>query len=225
MSSEITGSLAERETREPVLDTVERVSEMCFGLFMALTFVGAVAVATAGQDPGRTMLAAALGCNLAWGLVDAVMYLLRTVTIRSKRLTLAHAVQAAPDTGAAIGLLRDALPSHMRPLVGNGELDAIRSRVAAANLEGRPRLHRDDFLGALGIFLIVVLSTFPVALPFVLLSDIPMALVISRGLSLAMLFGAGMALGRHAGYGGWAAGFGMMGLGACLTAAIIALGG
>jgi len=28
--------------REPVLDTVERVSEMCFGLFMALTFVGAV---------------------------------------------------------------------------------------------------------------------------------------------------------------------------------------
>ena len=40
-------------TREPVLDTVDRVSELCFGLFMALTFVGTVSAATSGEDAGR----------------------------------------------------------------------------------------------------------------------------------------------------------------------------
>jgi hypothetical protein len=54
------------QTREPILDTVDRVSELCFGLFMALTFVGAVSVATAGEHAGRKMLYTVLGCNLAW---------------------------------------------------------------------------------------------------------------------------------------------------------------
>ena len=57
----------EAEPREPVLDTVDRVSELCFGLFMALTFVGTVSAATSGEDAGRKMLYTALGCNLAWG--------------------------------------------------------------------------------------------------------------------------------------------------------------
>jgi hypothetical protein len=55
--------------REPVLDLVDRVSEMLFGLFMALTFVGAMSVAEARHEEVRSLLAAALGCNLAWGLV------------------------------------------------------------------------------------------------------------------------------------------------------------
>ena len=58
--------------REPVLSPVDRVSEMLFGLFMALTFVGAVSVADSGDAQVRTLLIAALGCNLAWGLVDAL---------------------------------------------------------------------------------------------------------------------------------------------------------
>jgi hypothetical protein len=225
MSNTNPDSLVEPDKREPVLDTVDRISEMCFGLFMALTFVGAVAVAEAGKDPGSTLMHAALGCNLAWGLVDAVMFLVRTVVDRSRRRGLAIAVQSARDIAAARKLLLEAMPSYLHPLMGVRELDAIRARLAPVNLRDLPKLHWNDFFGALGIFLIVVFSTFPVALPFVLLSDIPTALVVSRVLTLVMLFGAGMALGRHAGYGGWRAGFGMMGLGVGLTVAIIALGG
>ena len=40
-----------------------------------------------------------------------------------------------------------------------------------------------------------------------------------------MLFLGGLALGRYAGYGSWKAGFVMMGLGAALVVAIVALGG
>ncbi len=57
---------------------MDRVSEMLFGLFMALTFIGAISVAESGRAQIREMFIAALGCNLAWGLVDAVMYLVRT---------------------------------------------------------------------------------------------------------------------------------------------------
>ena len=83
--------------REPVLSPVDRISELLFGLFMALTFVGAVSVTEAGQDDIRAMLAAALGCNLAWGLVDAVMYLVRTVADRGRLITLIRSVRSAPD--------------------------------------------------------------------------------------------------------------------------------
>lgn len=214
------------DKREPVLDTVERVSEMCFGLFMALTFVGAVSVATAGQaDPARAMLAAALGCNLAWGLVDAVMYLVRTLSNRGKRLTTALAVRDAKDPAAGARALGEAFPPGIRILLGPAELEAMRARLAAAALPDRPRLRGDDYLGAVGIFLIVVAATFPVALPFVIFSDVKTALVISRVLTLVMLFGGGLALGRFAGYGGWKAGLGMTALGVALTVAIIALGG
>ena len=60
-----------------LLDPIDRISEILFGLLMAVTIVGSLSIATAGQDEVRTVLIAALGCNLAWGLVDAVMYLVR----------------------------------------------------------------------------------------------------------------------------------------------------
>ena len=42
----------ETQDGEPILDPIERVSEMCFGLFMALTFVGAVSAASSGVRRG-----------------------------------------------------------------------------------------------------------------------------------------------------------------------------
>ncbi|MBN3759698.1 VIT1/CCC1 transporter family protein [Burkholderia sp. Ac-20365] len=214
------------ETREPVLDTVDRVSELCFGLFMALTFVGAVSAVTAGEDAGRKMLFSALGCNLAWGLADAVMYLVRTLTNRGRRLSLALTVKHEQDPAVAVRALRDALPKAFKSFVDDAELERIRARVAAAPaLPGRAHFVRDDFVGALGIFLIVVISTFPVALPFVVFKDVSTALVVSRVLTLLMLFSAGLALGRFSGSGGMRAGLAMTTVGVVLTMAIIALGG
>ena len=210
--------------RPPVLDTVERVSEMCFGLFMALTFVGAVFATTDSQD-GRTMFYTALGCNLAWGLVDAVMYLVRTITNRGKLLSVARAVRAAPDAAGGARALREGMPAPWARLANDAELEAMRARLGAMELPPRPQLYGNDLFGALGIFIIVVSTTFPVALPFVLMDDPHHALLVSRILTLAMLFVGGLALGRFAGYGSWRTGFAMTGLGVVLTVAIIALGG
>ena len=215
----------DKESREPVLNVVDRVSEMLFGLFMALTFIGVVTVAGAGRDEVREMFVTALGCNLAWGLVDAVMYLVRTVTERGRRLTLVRSVQAADAEGGR-RLVEDSLPQGVAGLVAQAELEAIRGRIAALHtLPTRPRLNGDDLLAALAIFLIVVAATFPVVVPFLLIQDVGVALTVSRGISLLMLFFGGLALGRYAGYGSWKVGFMMAGLGTALVAAINALGG
>ncbi len=215
----------EKESREPVLNVVDRVSEMLFGLFMALTFIGVVTVAGAGRAEVREMFVTALGCNLAWGLVDAVMYLVRTVADRGRQLTLVRSVKAADAEGGR-RLVEDSLSQAVEGLVSQPELEAIRGRIAAmTSLPSRPKLTGDDLLAALAIFLIVVGATFPVVVPFLLIQDIEVALPVSRGVSLLMLFLGGLALGRFAGYGSWKVGFMMAGLGTALVAAIIALGG
>ncbi len=216
----------EQGVREPLLSPVDRVSELLFGLFMALTFVGVVSMATAGRDEVEAMLIAALGCNLAWGIVDAVMYLVRTITERGRSLTLARSVQAARDPEAGRKLVEAALSPGMAKLVSATEIEAIRGRVVAlTDLPARPRLQRDDFLAAFGVFLIVVASTFPVALPFVFLDDAATALFVSRAIAVTMLFFGGLALGRYAGYGSWKTGVMMAGLGVAVVTAVIALGG
>ena len=212
--------------REPVLDVVDRVCELCFGLFMALTFVGTVSAVGAGADAGRKMFYTALGCNLAWGLADAVMYLVRTLVARGRRVTLAHSVRSEPDAAAGVKTIRDAMAPWLKPLIADTELESVRRRLAALpELPPRAVFIRDDFIGAAGIFLIVVCSTFPVALPFLLLANVATALVVSRVLTVAMLFGSGVALGHYAGFSGWQAGLAMAALGVVLTMAIIALGG
>ena len=72
------------DERRRLLDPVDRISEILFGLIMAVTIVGSMSIATAGRVEVRTVMLAALGCNLAWGLVDAVMYVVRTTTERTR---------------------------------------------------------------------------------------------------------------------------------------------
>jgi hypothetical protein len=65
-----------------VLEPVERLSEVVFGRIMVLTFAGSLSLAAAGHAAVRTMLIDALGCNLAWGIIDAIMYLMSRLSER-----------------------------------------------------------------------------------------------------------------------------------------------
>ena len=209
-----------------VLSPVDRVSEMLFGLLMALTFTGAVSVAESGNAAIRTMFVAALGCNLAWGLVDAVMYLVRTVTERGRLITLVRAVQHARDEQAGRMVVEQSLSRVAAGLVSPVEVEAVRSRIVALqSVPARPHLSWNDALVAFQIFILVVVSTFPVVLPFIVWHDVALAQNVSRAIALAMLVLGGLALGRYAGYGSWRVGLVMVGLGVALVAAINALGG
>src|SRR6185436_18697882 len=78
-----------------VLEPIERVQEVLFGLIMVLTFTGSLSVAEAGREDVRAMLIGAIGCNLAWGIIDAVFYLMTTLTERGRGLISMRAVRSA----------------------------------------------------------------------------------------------------------------------------------
>ena len=211
--------------REQLLDPVDRISEVLFGLIMAVTFVGSLSVATAGQAEVREALTAALGCNLAWGLVDAVMYVVRTATERSRGRTLARAVLAS-DAAQARRLMRDALPEGLSALLPDADLDRLRERLAAAPPAQRPLLVGRDFLEGAAVFVFVVLATFPVVAPFLVFDELAQAMQAARIVTLAMLFLAGIAFGRVAGHRKpLHTGLAMAFFGALLIAVVMALGG
>jgi hypothetical protein len=187
------------EERERLLDPVDRISETLFGLIMAVTIVGSLSIATAGEGDVRTIMVAALGCNLAWGLVDAVMYLVRTATERTRNRALAQRIAAA-EPAKGRDLVARALPEALASIVTADEIEGMRRNLVTRPPSERGTLRPRDFLEALGIFLMVVVATFPVVLPFMLTSDVARAMRFAQAITLAMLFCAGFALGRYAGY-------------------------
>lgn len=185
------------EERQPLLDPVDRISEVLFGLVMAVTIVGSLSIATAETAEVRTVLYAALGCNVAWGLVDAVMYLMRTATERSRLRAIGGRIRLTEPV-AGRTLIAAALPDHLEPFVGADDLEAMRRRILAQPAETGSILHARDFVEALAIFAWVVLATFPVVLPFMLIQDAPRAFEMSRIVTVVMLAILGFALGRYA---------------------------
>ena len=100
---------ARRVTLWGALEPVERIAEVLFGLIMALTFTGSLSIAEAGREDVRTMLVGALGCNLAWGIIDAVFYLMnRLAEIRTGQMTL-RSVRATQDLANRLNRPRPAL--------------------------------------------------------------------------------------------------------------------
>jgi len=86
-------------------------------------------------------------------------------------------------------------------------------------------LARSEYQAALGIFLMVVIATFPVVIPFLLTSDAALAIRLSRIITLVMMFLAGFALGRYSGDARpLVAGLTMTVVGVVLIAAVKALG-
>lgn len=215
-----------QEKRAAVLDPIQRNSEVIFGLLMALSFTGALSVATAGREEVRTVMFAALGCNLAWGLVDAVMFLVATLTERTRNFTLLRQARNAAAPHEAHAIIADAMPGRLGGVISAEGLEEIRQRLAALpEPPARGRLGLSDYAGALGVFLLVVLATFPVVVPFMLIQETQLAMRVSNAVALVTLFVAGYALGRHAGGVPWRSGFAMVAIGVFLVAAIMALGG
>lgn len=213
------------EGRERLLDPVDRICEILFGLIMAVTIVGSLSIASAGKEEIRTVMVAALGCNLAWGLVDAVMYVVRTAAERAKNHALARAAAAA-DAEQGRRLIADALPASVAAIAGAEELEGMRRRLLALPADDRPVVRARDLLEAVGVFLMVVLATFPVVIPFLVTDRAATAMLASQAITLGMLFLAGFAFGRYSGFPRpLVPGLAMAVFGALLVAAVKALGG
>jgi hypothetical protein len=212
-------------SRRP-LEPIDRVSEVLFGLIMVLTFTGALSVAEAGRADVREMLIGALGCNIAWGVIDALFYLMGCLADRGRYLATFIAVRQTADPGRAQTLIADVLPPVVAAALEPPEYASLHQRLKQLPEPHRPaRLHKEDWLGAVGVFLLVFLSTLPVVLPFLFMHEVKPALHVSNAIAVTMLAGSGFMFGRITGRHPWAIAIGMVIVGVLVVAFTIALGG
>jgi hypothetical protein len=212
-------------TSTRVLDPIDRVSEVLFGLIMVLTFTGSLSVAESGREDVRAMLIGALGCNIAWGIIDALLYLMGCLAEKGRGLTTLQAVRKTVDPREAQGHIVNALPPVVASVLEPVELEKIYRRLIELPVPQSARLSKDDLLGSLGVFILVFLSTFPVAIPFMVMQEVGAALRVSNAIAIVMLFLLGFTFGRMTGRHAWLFGVAMVAIGSALVGMTMALGG
>jgi VIT1/CCC1 family predicted Fe2+/Mn2+ transporter len=217
------------EPRKPfqrVLESSDRIAEVLFGLIMVLTFTGSLSVAEADRNEVRTMLIGALGCNIVWGVIDGVLYLMGSLAEKGRGLMIFRAIRKAADPLQAQRRIAEALPAIVSSVLQPAELEVICERLQQLPEPAEHvRTSKQDWLGALGVFLWVFLSTFPVAIPFLFMHDATRALRVSNTIAVAMLFLSGYAYGRCVDRRPWLTGISMVVLGGALVGLTMALGG
>lgn len=209
-----------------VLDPLERFSEVLFGLIMVLTFTGSLRVARAGRSQIHEMLIGALGCNLAWGLIDGIMYLMANLSERGHGIAILKSVRSVHEAAEAQRIIADALPPIVASALPPTVYEALRQKLnQMPEPPTGPRLTKDDWRGAIGVFFLVFLSTFPVVIPFLFIHRVRLALHISDVIAISMLFLTGYSYGRYAGNRPWSWALSMVLVGGAMVGLTIGLGG
>ncbi|HEU4386212.1 MAG TPA: hypothetical protein VFV34_00345 [Blastocatellia bacterium] len=211
------------------LDPASRLGEILFGVIMVLTVsLTAGLTADSGKEGARQLLWAVLGCNIAWGVIDGLMYAMGCITVRSGQARLILAIQETTNQYRALDIIRGEVEPKFEFLTHPEQREALcRSILAYASTRRvrRVSVTKDDFFGALACFWLVILACLPAAVPFLFLSDPVTALRISNALMVAMLFILGVKWGQYAYTNRWVAGMVMVGLGLSLVGVAILLGG
>ena len=213
-------------TENRLMSPIERVSEILFGLIMALSFTCAVSVVDTDRIGVKEMLFGAIGCNIAWGVIDAIMYLMIEISQRGRNVGILNYVRNTHDEGKAREFIAETLSPEIAAVMGNQSLENIRRDI----IQTAPKLTRAGISGrdlkiALGIFLLVFLSTFPVALPFAFINAVRLALRISNCIAIILLFFGGWVLARYSSYNKFRTGLYLALLGIGMVFLTISLGG
>jgi hypothetical protein len=212
------------------LDPGSHLSEALFGLIMTLTFtLGADLVIEAqGRESARQMVVGILGCNLAWGLIDGVLYVLGCAFERGRLHRIGYEVHAAPSPLRARQLVAAELDELLVPLTDARQRDslyaAIVQRVKTEPIAPQP-VTRKDLLGGLESGLLVLGCSFPAVLPFLLFDEPRFALRVSNTILLALLYYLGYRHALHTLAKPWIAGLVFLVAGLLLVVAAIQLGG
>lgn len=186
--------------KSAVLNPVDRIAEVLFGLIMVLSFTGAISASTDAREDVRELLWAALGCNIAWGLVDAIMYLMNIAIERGHSIAVIKKIHNALSPEESGKFLKDEISPMLARLMTPTELNELSGRLRKLPEPSIKHLiTRHDLWAGLQIFFLVFLCTFPVALPFGIFDDLEMAMRISNGVALLLLFAGGFLLASYAG--------------------------
>jgi hypothetical protein len=211
------------------LDPASRLGEILFGLIMVLTVTLTASFTVAdGRKGVRQLLLAAIGSNVAWGIIDASMYIMNAMVVRRGKIRLVKAVQRASDAKVALLLVKDRVDPELQELIGPEKAEAfsksVLPHIVGAQITERI-LTKEDFYGALASFWLVFVSCLPAAIPFLIFSEPQVALRVSNFLLIAGLFYVGQKWADYAGKSRVAVGLAMVAVGLILVGVAILLGG
>lgn len=213
------------------LDPGSVMGELLFGLIMTLTFtLGAgLVIEEEGRAGAREMLVGILGCNLAWGIIDGVLYVLGQLFERGRLRRLVSSALASGSDDAGRALFAGELDPLLVPVTPEGTRHDLYTTMLAGARSNEPapnRVRRDDLMGGLAAGLLVFACSFPAVLPFALLDDPRLALRISNAILIALLFWVGHRMAqKHTMAQPWLTGLVFALLGVFLVAIAIPLGG
>jgi len=193
---------------------------------MTLSITGTVSIVTGGREAVGAMLLGVLGCNIAWGIIDGVLYLLGAVSENGREYALYNLVEQTREPEKRRTVIAGVLPPVVAGVMLPVEYDAICQRLV--NVQEKPRrrvMSRKDLAGAAGVFLLVVLSCVPMMVPFLFMSDPLPALRVSNAVAILMLFIGGYLLAKYEGLPKILTGTVMVVLGVMMVGITIALGG
>jgi hypothetical protein len=212
------------------LDPADSLGEVLFGLIMVLTFtVGAsLVIASEGLD-ARELVVAAVGCNVAWGVIDAMLFLLGGVYHRGRRARFYRKLKSAGSEAEALAAVQDEFGLEDEPLAARPE-DRLRLYQAilaiGANAgPARTGLRQQDFVAAFIVFVLVSATAIPGVIPFLLFDDHHFALRLSNAVLLVLLFIAGYWWAHYTDAHPWRVGTIVAVMGLCLVLVAVALGG
>ena len=212
------------------LDAGTRMGEVLFGLIMTLTFtLGAkLVIEEEGREGVKAMLVAILGCNLAWGIIDGVLYVLGRMFERGRIRRAGVQVRQAPSEADALQVVSAEMDEMLVPVTDERQRQEL-YRSIVQRLKSAPalpnRLQSDDLVGGLASGLLVFACSFPAIVPFIFLDDLWVASRVSNAILIALLFLVGYRHARSTLARPWLVGTAFMLAGVFLVAIAIPLGG
>lgn len=220
-----------------LLDPIDLLVEGIYSVLIVLTFTLAVRIADSNRLLTQNfadefvlqLFWAALGCAVAWGLIDGVMYILTCVFERGQERRLFRSIRNLNSEEEGITKLAGELDDDLGSLATEEERRAIYATLYARLRQAPPpqvELERADFAGALGIVLVAVGTALPVVLPLLLFLDDPSTAVrVSNLAAFAMLFIMGYWWAVYAGGKPWRFGLLLVTIGVVMVLVAIPLGG
>ncbi|MDK4736773.1 VIT1/CCC1 transporter family protein [Rhizobium sp. CNPSo 3490] len=213
-----------------IIDPGDALGEVLFGLIMALTLtVGSRLVFEEEGLDAQELIVATVGCNVAWGIIDAVLFVLGTTFYKSRRLRLFRQIKAAGSETAALNMLAKEFPIEEAPFFAKAaDADPLyRSLLTLARRADpvRASLSKNDLLAALAVVFLVSVTSIPAVTPLFLIDSAHLALRVSNLFLIMLLFVTGYAWAKFSGGRPVYAGMTMTCLGLLLVAIAVALGG
>ena len=222
--------MKDRAIVQRYLDPGDALGEVLFGLIMVLSFtVGARFLMTEEEFNSTELTVGAVGCNIAWGVIDAVLFVLGNLFHRSQRARFYRSLRSAPNEAEALAAVQDEFGLEDEPLAVPAE-DRTRLYQAILTLSAhaapaRARLLRRDFSSAVAVFLLVSATALPGVIPFLLLQDSHVALRVSNTVLILLLFLGGYRWGHYTDVPPWRVGLAVTFLGIAMVLVAVALGG